>query len=83
MALSSMLLGQLLAGGVVGFVLYRLFQIFTDPLRSIPGPTLAKFTRYSYTRQLSRGDFQKQNIELHRKHGTAEQVHTCFLILIF
>jgi hypothetical protein len=70
MALSLMLLGQLLAAGAVAVTFYRLFQIFTDPLRSIPGPALAKFTRYSYTRQLSRGDFQKQNIELHRKHGT-------------
>lgn len=35
-----------------------------------PGPMLARFTNVWQAYQMSRGDFHKLNVELHRKHGT-------------
>jgi hypothetical protein len=41
----------------------------TDPLRDIPGPFLARFTRLWLLRQYVKGDFQKTNLELHERYG--------------
>lgn len=38
-------------------------------LRSISGPFLTRFTRLWLLRQLSRGQFEQTNIQLHRKYG--------------
>jgi len=43
--------------------------IFLDPLRDIPGPICARFSRLWYLRAVSRGGFEKENIQLHREHG--------------
>lgn len=34
-----------------------------------PGPQLARFTNIWQAYRMIRGDFEKQNVELHRKHG--------------
>jgi len=60
---------QLCAAGITLALLYRVYRAAADPLRSIPGPLLARFTRVWYTIALSKGDFEKQNIQLHRKYG--------------
>ncbi|KAF4458285.1 Cytochrome P450, partial [Fusarium albosuccineum] len=41
----------------------------TSPLRNIPGPFLARFSRLWYLYQSYAGNFHLKNIELHRKHG--------------
>jgi hypothetical protein len=39
------------------------------PLRDVPGPVLARFTRLWYLRAVNKGNFEMKNIELHRTHG--------------
>jgi hypothetical protein len=60
---------QLLADCVLLLIIYCIVGAIADPLRSVPGPILAMFTRFWYSRALAQVDFEKQNIELHRKHG--------------
>lgn len=52
------------------FLIYILYPVVLDPLRSIPGPFLSRFTRLWELRMLLKGNFEEQNIDLHRKHGT-------------
>jgi hypothetical protein len=40
-----------------------------DPLRSIPGPTLARVTRLWLLKALNRGDLEHVTIDIHRRHG--------------
>lgn len=51
------------------FVAYTLFKVISDPLRDIPGPFLARFTRLWYVFELYKGNFERTNIELHKKYG--------------
>lgn len=67
--LLSPILDQLLLVSLLSFLGYRLFRAAVDPLRSIPGPFLARFSRLWYLGAVHKGDFEKQNIKLHRKHG--------------
>jgi hypothetical protein len=46
-----------------------LLRTISNPLRQIPGPFWARFTRLWYLRKVWKGDFQKTNIELHKKYG--------------
>ena len=63
--------------GVVGviflvialYLLKWIFDLVIDPLRDIPGPFLARFTRLWLLRQYVNGDFQKTNLELHEQYG--------------
>jgi cytochrome P450 len=45
------------------------YKTLTSPLRKIPGPFLARFTRLWYLRRLQLGRFHEDNITLHRKYG--------------
>lgn len=54
------------------FFVYYLFAYLRDPLRSVPGPFWARFTRLWYLKQVAGGHFEKTNVELHRRHG----IHT-------
>lgn len=45
------------------------YQFLGDPLRDIPGPILAKFTRIWLLKQYAGGLFHKTNLELHKKYG--------------
>ena len=49
--------------------LYFLLQFILDPLRDVPGPFLARFTRLWYFIELYKGSFELTNIELHKKYG--------------
>jgi hypothetical protein len=69
MAVLNAFAAQLLAACILIPLVYRLVRAALDPLRSVPGPPLARFTRLWYSKALSKGDFEQQNIELHRKHG--------------
>ena len=55
------------AGGF--FVLYFIIDFIRDPLRDIPGPLLARFTRWWYFIEIYKGSFELTNVELHKKYG--------------
>lgn len=61
-----------LAGGC--YVVYVLLQALLDPLRSIPGPFLARFTRLWYFLEVYRGAFELTNVELHRRYGPVVRI---------
>ncbi|EAS33898.3 cytochrome P450 oxidoreductase [Coccidioides immitis RS] len=68
LGLSSMILGAFLCFIALRFLLSITSALFSRN-RSIPGPFLARFTRFWYLREIHRGHFEKVNIELHRRHG--------------
>jgi hypothetical protein len=51
------------------FILYFLLQYALDPLRDIPGPFLARFTRWWYFFEIYKGSFEVTNVGLHKKYG--------------
>ncbi len=64
-----------LIGILVGvWVLYQALQYLRDPLRSIPGPFLARFTRLWYLLAVRSGHFEKINVALHKKHGAVVRI---------
>lgn len=74
MLLSIKLLLAILAALGLSRILYILFLAALDPLRSVPGPLLARFTRLWWFRALAQGEFEKINIALHKKYGTIFRV---------
>lgn len=44
-------------------------QSFRSPLRTVPGPTLARFTDGWYFWKVWKGSFQDVNLDLHKKYG--------------
>jgi hypothetical protein len=51
------------------YIVFLLVQFALDPLRDIPGPLLARFTRFWYFLEIYKGSFERSNIELHKKYG--------------
>lgn len=64
-------------------IVYVLYRAAVDPLRSVPGPFLARFTRLWWFGALAREDFEKTNISLHKKHGMVDLVATylCYVVV--
>ena len=63
--------------GIVGgaaLIIYLLIQFILDPLRDIPGPFLARFTRLWYLIEIYKGSFELTEIELHKKYGSIVRV---------
>jgi hypothetical protein len=54
---------------VLAEVLVVLYNLFINPLRDIPGPLLARFTRLWEFKQALAGTMAETLIELHQKHG--------------
>jgi hypothetical protein len=74
----------LLIAAICAFgLLRRVFVAASGPLRSVPGPFLARFSRLWYLRAVSKGNFEKTNIELHRKHGKKGLSHRSFVSFYF
>ncbi len=44
-------------------------QQLISPLRSIPGPFIARFTKLWYFHRVWRGKFEKDNLKLHQQYG--------------
>jgi len=65
----SLSLGRtfLLLSGLYSVFLF--IQFVRDPLRDIPGPFLARFTRFWYFIEIWKGSFERSDIELHRRYG--------------
>ncbi|XDG09044.1 hypothetical protein ABKA04_008659 [Annulohypoxylon sp. FPYF3050] len=60
----------ILVGGFAVFqLLYRFFRHVASPLRSVPGPFLARFTNLWYFFTLKKANFEVVNRELHEKYG--------------
>ena len=60
----------LLTSSLLGlWLLFQLFSYLRDPLKDIPGPFWARFTRLWYFREVANGQFEKTNVALHRKYG--------------
>lgn len=53
------------------YACYMLIQYVRDPLRTVPGPFWARFTRLWYLKAVIGGRFEHTNIDLHRKYGTS------------
>ncbi|KAG7151351.1 Pisatin demethylase like protein [Verticillium longisporum] len=51
------------------FLCYSICLALVSPLRSIPGPFLARFTNLWYITRLYRGHFETDALELHETHG--------------
>lgn len=51
------------------YVVRVAYHVFISPLKSIPGPFMARFTRLWEVWAMSRGGFHKRVVELHEKHG--------------
>lgn len=58
------------AFAIVAACLIYVITMFADPLRKIPGPFIARFTRLWELRRVLEGHFERTNLELHGKYGT-------------
>jgi hypothetical protein len=56
------------------FLIYHIIQYILDPLRSIPGPFLARFTRLWYFLEIYKGSFEATDVELHKKYGAIVRI---------
>lgn len=53
----------------LGWFILTLVNAIRSPLRRVPGPFLAQFTRLWLLKQVYFGTYPKTSIELHRKYG--------------
>lgn len=63
------LLQCLAFGGIIVYAVLTLVRQLVSPLRSIPGPLLARFTDLWYLVKIRRGDFELTNKRLHEQYG--------------
>ncbi len=71
--------------GLVGiFVIFIVLRVVFSPLRHIPGPFWARFTRAWYFHKVRKADFQWTNIKLHEQYGIlSSKIGFCrFAVLI-
>jgi hypothetical protein len=54
---------------LLALLLRFIIQYFRSPLRTVPGPTLARFTDGWYFWKVWEGSFQDVNLDLHKKYG--------------
>ena len=59
---------------LIPYSLYTIYQAYATPLRNIPGPWLAKFTRLWLFRAIASRKWDQINIELHRKYGPVVRI---------
>jgi hypothetical protein len=62
---------------LLGFGGYTIYQVYFHPLRDIPGPFLAKLTRWWQAYEVWAGAAEKTEIALHEKYGK----YKCFFSL--
>ncbi|KAF5857346.1 hypothetical protein ETB97_005925 [Aspergillus alliaceus] len=60
---------QLLCLIVVVYIVRIGYHAYGGPTGRIPGPWLARFTRLWELREVSKGNFEQVNIELHQRYG--------------
>ncbi|KAJ3472634.1 hypothetical protein NLG97_g10831 [Lecanicillium saksenae] len=69
-----MLILYALGAALASILAVSLYRAAADPLRSIPGPFLARFNRLWYLAAIARGRFDSENVELHRRYGPVVRV---------
>lgn len=74
MLLSLFSAGSLLVLGIGLFTALNVIRAWIDPLRDIPGPFLARFTRLWYVLAIWKGDFERTNIALHQRYGSIVRI---------
>jgi hypothetical protein len=58
----------------ISLLLYDTYRVVSDPLRKIPGPFWARYTRLWEVYHVRKGHFHSLNVELHEKYG---KLHRC------
>jgi hypothetical protein len=61
--------GLIVCVAVAAYVVYHAFTLLTHPLRSVPGPFLARFTAWWEWSVVRARHYEAVNIELHEKYG--------------
>ncbi|KAL3485860.1 cytochrome P450 [Aspergillus germanicus] len=56
------------------YSMLRIARALVHPLRNVPGPKWARFTRLWYLRAVNKGNFEMANIDLHRAHGPVVRI---------
>lgn len=59
---------------VVLSIVQRAYKALTTPLRHLPGPLLARFSRWWPFGAIGSRNFQTININLHKKYGVSQQL---------
>ncbi|KAH8689336.1 hypothetical protein BGW36DRAFT_433342 [Talaromyces proteolyticus] len=67
-------LASMALGVVILYITYTIVCALLDPLRSIPGPFLARFTRFWLAYQIWKGEFQFVNIALHKQYANIVRI---------
>lgn len=57
--------------GIISLVIYRRYFM---PLKTVPGPFLASFTRLWHIRQIAAGNLNLQLAKLHDEHGESYSI---------
>ena len=60
----------LFLGIVLCYFAYSCLGAFISPLRDVPGPLLARFTRLWELWMVLQGDSQERLVQLHHRYGT-------------
>lgn len=66
---SAMGLVQVLSGIIVCVATWALYTYLFSPVRSVPGPVAAIFTKFWYVRRIQHAQFHWENIRLHQRYG--------------
>lgn len=70
----ALLVVYALVGLATARALLSIYRAVFSPLRSISGPLAARFSRLWYLRRVLNGQFEKDNLSLHKKHGPIVRV---------
>ncbi|PLB52502.1 cytochrome protein [Aspergillus steynii IBT 23096] len=62
-------LGHAVCFAIVGYITWTAYQGLFGGVSKIPGPWLARFTRFWLFSETRKGGFEKANIDLHKKYG--------------
>lgn len=58
----------------LSLIIHSLFKAYVTPLREVPGPWLARFTRIWLLKAINSRKYQDINIDLHRKYGPVVRI---------
>ncbi len=59
---------------LIPLLLHTLYKAYATPLRHIPGPWIAKFTRLWLLKAINSREYQSINVELHKKYGPVVRI---------
>ena len=59
---------------LIPLFLHALYKAYATPLRHVPGPWIAKFTRLWLLGAINSREYQKINVELHRNYGPVVRI---------